>query len=130
MTGTAIGGPVRLPDGTSIPLSAAMRAGDFIFVSGQVPFDADFNIVGDDIETQTRAVLDRLKQTLAAAGCDLADVVKTTVWLTHVQDFGRFNAVYADYFGDAPPARSTVRADLMGPGLLVEIEAVAYKPTD
>lgn len=128
MAKQCIGGEVRLPDGSLIPLSPAIRAGSYVFLSGQVPFDDNFRIVGEDIVTQTRQVLERIRGVLEEAGCGLGDVVKTTAWLTRQEDFATFNKVYAEYFPTDPPARSTVRADLMGKGLLVEIEVVAYKP--
>ncbi len=109
-----------------LPFSKAYRAGDFIYVSGQVAFDENGNLVEGGIEAQTRQVMRNLDAVLAEAGCGLEDVVKTTVWLDDVRDFGRFNATYAEFFlGDAP-ARSTVRADLMIDAK-IEIEAVAYK---
>lgn len=113
--------------GTShVPLSPAVRAGDFVFVSGQVPV-IDGQIVAGDITAQTRAVLDHIKANLALAGCSMADVVKTTVWLADRDDFPAFNAAYAAYFPHEPPARSTTEARLMI-DIAVEIEAIAYKP--
>ena len=111
----------------SVPLSLGIRAGDFVFTSGQVAFDDQGKVVEGGIEAQTRVVLRRIETILAAAGCGLADVVKTTVWLADARDFGRFNAVYAEFFPKDPPARSTVRADLMI-DVKIEIEAVAYRP--
>jgi len=111
----------------SIPLSLGVRAGDFVFVSGQVPFDDQGKVVEGGIETQTRVVLRRIETILASAGCSLSDVVKTTVFLVDPRDFGRFNAVYAEFFPKDPPARSTVQADLMI-DVKIEIEAVAYRP--
>ena len=115
--------------GTSagIPASVAARAGDYVYTSGQVPLDADGNLVGGDIGAQTKVVMERLKAALASAGCGMEDVVKCTCWLSDVGDFQGFNAVYATYFPDSPPVRSTVRADLMV-DCKVEVEAFAYKP--
>jgi 2-iminobutanoate/2-iminopropanoate deaminase len=110
-----------------VPLSPAVRAGDFVFVSGQVPVDAEGKLVGGDIEKQTRQVLDNLKAALAQAGAELSDVVKTTVWLEDARDFGGFNRAYATYFPEQPPARTTAEGRLMV-DIKVEIEAVAYKP--
>ncbi len=110
-----------------VPLSPAVRAGDFVFVSGQVPAGEDGQLVGGTIEVQTRQVLKNIENALALAGATLADVVKTTVWLADARDFPAFNKVYASFFSDAPPARSTVEARLMA-DIKVEIEAVAYKP--
>jgi reactive intermediate/imine deaminase len=104
-----------------------VRAGDFVFVSGQMAIDARGQLVDGSIEVQTRQVMDNIKAILAEAGCTMKDVVKCTCWLDDARDFGRFNAVYASYFEDEPPARSTVRAQLMLDGKL-EVEAIAYKP--
>ena len=109
-----------------VPLSPAVRAGDFVFVSGQVPVAAG-KVVEGGIIAETRAVLDNVKVALALAGCDMSDVVKTTVWLRDRDDFGAFNAVYAEYFQNDPPARSTAESRLMI-DIAVEIEAIAYKP--
>jgi 2-iminobutanoate/2-iminopropanoate deaminase len=114
--------------GTShVPLSPAVRAGDFVFVSGQVPTDADGAVVAGGIEAQTARVLENVKAALALAGCTLADIVKTTVVLQDARDFGAFNKVYASYFPENPPARTTLEARLVI-DIRVEIEAVAYSP--
>jgi reactive intermediate/imine deaminase len=114
--------------GTShVPLSPAVRAGDFIYVSGQVPVDAQGNIVAGGVKEQTRQVLENVKAALALAGATMEDVVKTTVWLEDARDFGAFNQVYASYFTSEPPARSTAESRLMIP-IKVEIEAIAYAP--
>lgn len=120
MGGTAIGdgGPRKLP------LSTAYRAGDLIFVSGQVGFGADGKLVAGGIEAETRQTLDNIAAVLQQAGASLADVVKVTVFMADLDEFTAFNAVYATYFPKAPPARSTVEAGLML-GARVEIEAVA-----
>ena len=113
--------------GTShVPLSPAVRAGDFVFVSGQVPV-VNGSIVPGGIAAETRTVLENIKAALAMAGCSLPDVVKTTVWLRDRDDFAAFNAVYATYFPSEPPARSTAESRLMI-DIAVEIEAIAYKP--
>jgi 2-iminobutanoate/2-iminopropanoate deaminase len=114
--------------GTShVPLSPAVRAGDFVFVSGQVPVDAQGNIVPGGIKEQTRQVLENVKAALALAGATMEDVVKTTVWLEDARDFSAFNQVYASYFPTEPPARSTAESRLMI-AIKVEIEAIAYSP--
>ena len=110
-----------------LPYSKAYRAGDLVFTSGQVAFDESGALVEGDIEAQTRQVMRNIEAVLTEAGCTLADVVKTTVWLDDVRDFGRFNQVYAESFPGDAPARSTVRADLMIDAK-IEIEAIAYKP--
>jgi 2-iminobutanoate/2-iminopropanoate deaminase len=114
--------------GTShVPLSPAVRAGDFVFVSGQVPVGLDGKIVVGGVEAQTKQVLHNISTVLELAGCSLSDVVKTTVWLKHAEDFAGFNAAYAPYFPEDPPARSTAESRLMI-DILVEIEAIAYRP--
>ncbi len=126
MTKQTIGDPIVVGS-TRMPLSKAVRSGDYIHLSGQIAFRPDGSVLSGDIETETRAVFGIMKTTLAEAGVCLADVVKTTVWLSDARDFGRFNAVYAEYFPDDPPARSTIRADLLL-DVKVEIEAIAYAP--
>lgn len=102
------------------------RAGELVFVSGQMAFGEGFRIIGEDVTTQTRVCLENIERQLTAAGLTARDIVKTTVWLTRIEDFAAFDAAYGAFFGDAQlPARSTVRADLMVPGALVEIEAIA-----
>ncbi|OZI69716.1 MULTISPECIES: RidA family protein [Bordetella] len=102
------------------------RAGDLVFVSGQMAFGEGFRIVGDDVTAQTRTCLEHIARHLADAGLAPRDIVKTTVWLARIEDFAAFDAAYGAFFGDIVlPARSTVRADLMVPGALVEIEAIA-----
>jgi reactive intermediate/imine deaminase len=110
-----------------LPLSAAVRAGDFVFVSGQMPLDEKGEVIPGNIETQTRATLERLRNALAQAGAALSDVVKVTIWIADPRDFTGFNKIYREYFPQDPPARSTVRSELVIDTRL-EIEAVAYKP--
>jgi reactive intermediate/imine deaminase len=109
------------------PLSPATRAGDFVFVSGQVPTDDQGQVIAGGIEVQTRQVFKRIEAALALAGCTLADVCKASVWLNDARDFGSFNRVYMECFGDHRPARSTVEARLMIDAK-VEIDVTAYKP--
>jgi len=109
------------------PLSPATRAGDFVFVSGQVPTDDQGQVIPGGIEAQTRRVFERIRETLALAGCTLADVCKVNVWLDDARDFGSFNRVYMECFGDHRPARSTVESRLMIDAK-VEIDVTAYKP--
>lgn len=123
MSKKAIGGM----SAQGLPFSKAYRAGDFIFVSGQVAFDEKGNLVEGGIEAQTRQVMGNIESVLREAGCTLGDIVKVTVWLDDSRDFGRFNATYAEYFPGDAPARSTVRAELMIDAK-IEVEAVAYKP--
>jgi 2-iminobutanoate/2-iminopropanoate deaminase len=110
-----------------VPLSPAVRAGDFIFISGQVPTGANGSVVDGGIEPQTRQVLENVKAALALAGAGMEHVVKTTVFLEDARDFGGMNKVYATYFPKEPPTRSTLECRLMI-DIKVEIEAVAYMP--
>ena len=126
MTKTIIGDPVVI-NGRRLSLSRAVRAGDFVFLTGQVPMQNNAIMTHGDIEDQTRAVLDDITETLKLAGCDRGDVVKSMVWLTSRDDFPGFNAVYAEYFPESPPARSAVVNDLLVDAK-VEIEVIAYKP--
>ena len=98
-----IGEPLII-NGRRLSLSRAVRAGDFVFLTGQVPFQDNTLMINGCIEDQTRAVLDDIKATLQLAGCELQDVVKSMVWLTSRDDFPGFNTVYAEYFPDNPPA--------------------------
>ena len=121
-----IGGPLEI-NGRVLSLSRAIRAGDFVFVTGQVPMRDGQPMTDGDIEAQTRACLDSLREILAEAGCELADVVKSMVWLKQRDDFPGFNAVYAEYFPEEPPTRSALISDFLV-DILVEIECVAYRP--
>ena len=108
------------------PYSQAIRAGAFVFAAGQLglaPTTKEF--VGQDVAAQTRQALKNLSAVLEASGSSLAQVVKTTVFLVDMGDFGAMNAVYAEFFQSAPPARSTVQAGALPLGGLVEIEAIA-----
>ena len=126
MTKKIIGDPVVI-NGRRLSLSRAVRAGDFVFLTGQVPMQNNAIMTHGDIEDQTRAVLDNIMETLKLAGCDRGDVVKSMVWLTSRDDFPGFNAVYAEYFPESPPARSAIVNDLLVDAK-VEIEVIAYKP--
>lgn len=113
--------------GQSLPFSPAVRAGDFVFISGQVAMGDNGEIVPGGIEAQTRQTLENVQKVLALADCGLDDVVKVNVWLDDTRDFWTFNRVYASYFSGNRPARSTVRSQLMVDGK-IEIDVVAYKP--
>ncbi len=105
--------------------SQGLRAGDFVYVSGQGPIDpATGEIVGETIEEQTERTLENVKAILAAAGASMADVVKSTVHLSDLSLFPRYNEVYARYFPDPKPVRTTVGSDLLG--IMIEIDVVAY----
>ncbi len=121
-----IGAPLVI-DGRVLSLSRAVRAGDFIFITGQVPMRDGKPMTDGSIEDQTRACLESLQQILAEAGCDLGDVVKSMVWLKKREDFPGFNAVYSEYFPSEPPTRSALVSEFLI-DILVEIECVAYKP--
>lgn len=121
-----IGEPLVI-GGRRLSLSRAVRAGDFVFLTGQIPFLDGAPMTSGSIDEQTRVVLDTIRSTLAEAGCALSDVVKSMVWLTDRADFPGFNAVYAEYFPDEPPARSAVVTDLLV-DVRVEVEVVAFKP--
>jgi 2-iminobutanoate/2-iminopropanoate deaminase len=112
------------------PYSPAVRAGDFIFVSGQVPVDpATQNVVSGDVRDETRQTLTNIMRILDGCGAALSDVVKCQVFLADGKDFAAMNEVYAEFFGAARPARTTVVAAFAIQGIKVEIDAVAYKPT-
>ncbi|MEA3338648.1 MAG: RidA family protein [Chloroflexota bacterium] len=110
------------------PYSQGVRLGDFIFTAGQlglVPGTKEF--AGPDIEAQTRQALENLKAVLEAGGSCLEHVVKTTVFLQDMGEFGRMNGVYAKFFPENPPARSAVQVAALPLGGRIEIEAVAYQ---
>jgi 2-iminobutanoate/2-iminopropanoate deaminase len=109
------------------PYSQAVRAGSFVFCAGQVPLDPKSGqIVSEDITEQTRRVLDSVTAILKAEQLTLADVVKTTVFLADFGDFQKMNEIYATYFKDNPPARSTVGVSTLPKNAKVEIEAIAF----
>jgi len=108
------------------PYSQAVRWGDLIFVSGQIPIDpATSQVVGDDVAAQTERVLKNLAAILEAAGASLGQVLKTTVYLRDLNDFAKMNEVYARFFSEQPPARATVQVARLPRDVSVEIEAVA-----
>lgn len=118
------------PDDVMVPpggySQGVAATGDLVFVAGQVAVDKDGNLVGaGDMRQQTRQALQNVASILAAGGASLTDVVKTTVWVTSFEAYKEFDAEYMAFFGDHRPARATVRADLVLPPLLVEIEAIA-----
>ena len=111
------------------PYSPGVRAGDFIFVSGCVPTDATGSVVGDDIASQTQAALENISRILEAAGSTLADIVRTTVYLTDMETFGGMNDAYRRAFPAVLPSRTTVEiSQLAQSSYLVEIDAIAYAP--
>jgi 2-iminobutanoate/2-iminopropanoate deaminase len=111
------------------PYSPAVRAGDFIFVSGQGPIDVETNqFKFGDIQDETRLVLNNIKRILEGCGASMADVVKCSVFLRDGGDFGRMNEVYSEFFGEHKPARTTVETKFANPTMKIEIDCIAYKP--
>ena len=111
------------------PYSAGMTLGNMVYTAGQIPLDpATGKIVDGGIEAETRQALTNLKHILEAAGSGLDCVVKTTCFLADMGEFAAFNAVYAEFFTDQPPARSTVAVKTLPLNVRVEVEAVAYIP--
>lgn len=111
------------------PYSPAIRAGDFIFVSGQGPVDPTSNQMSyGDIQHETRVTLNNLRLILEAAGATMADVVKCGVFIRDGRDFTAMNEVYVEFFGDARPARTTVETKFADPTMKIEIDCIAYRP--
>ncbi|MDD4735490.1 MAG: RidA family protein [Kiritimatiellae bacterium] len=107
------------------PYSQAVRVGDFLFCSGQIPLHPESGSIPEGVEAQTRQVLKNLEAVLKAGGSTPDGVVKTTVFLKDMNDFAAMNAVYAEMFAENPPARSAVQVGRLPKDVLVEIEAVA-----
>ena len=112
--------------GTPRPFAKAVRAGDFVYVSGQVPA-VDGETIGGGIIAQTEVVIENIISVLKLADCGLEHVIKVSVWLDDPRDFTSFNSVFAKYFTANPPARSTVQSALMVDAKL-EMDVIAYKP--
>lgn len=110
------------------PYSQAIEFGHLVFCSGQIPLDPNTGQVPvTDIEGQTHRALDNLKAVLEAAGSSLGQVLKTTIFLKSMSDFPKVNQIYASYFKEVPPARSTIEVSRLPRDVLVEIEAIAVK---
>jgi len=108
------------------PYSQAIKSGNMLFTSGQIPLDPrSGQVVEGGIRAQTKQALENLKEVLIAGGAGLGNVVKTTCFLNDMNDFAQFNEVYAEYFRDNPPGRSCVAVDRLPKDVLVEIEAIA-----
>jgi len=108
------------------PYSQAVKAGGFVFLSGQIPLDPETGeICGPDIESQTKRVMKNLEAVLKAAGTGMEKAVKTTIFLTNLSDFTVVNEIYGSYFKENPPARATVEVSGLPKGVLVEIEVTA-----
>ena len=111
----------------NLPFWPAVRAGDFIFVSGQAAKDENGNMVDGTIEVETRATIECIQRILAEEGATLADVVRATTYLQDTRDFGRYNKVFGEMFKDATLARTTVEAKAVI-NTKIEIDCIAYKP--
>lgn len=110
------------------PYSIATEANGFVFISGQVAIDPAGGATPEDVVDQARLILDNIGNILADLGLGYGDVVKTTIFLADIADFGRVNELYGTYWGDEPPARSTIQAGaLPKPEFRVEIEAIAAR---
>jgi 2-iminobutanoate/2-iminopropanoate deaminase len=127
-TKQVIGGPLII-NGRELSLSRAVRAGDFVFLTGQIPMRDGLPMTDGSIEDQTRASIEGIRDILREAGCELGDVVKSMVWLKSRDDFAGFNEIYAEYFTEQQPARSAIVCDFLV-DVRVEIECIAYKPLD
>ena len=121
-----IGGSLEI-GGRVLSLSRAIRAGDFVYLTGQIPMRDGAPMTDGSVEDQTRAVLDDITATLALAGCTRDDVIKSMVWLRDRNDFPGFNLIYGEYFPVEPPTRSAVISDLLV-DVRVEVEVIAYHP--
>jgi 2-iminobutanoate/2-iminopropanoate deaminase len=111
------------------PYSHAVRAGDFIFVAGQGPIDPATNQFSfGDIQHETRLVLSNIQRIIEGAGATMADVVKCSVFLSDGRDFAAMNEIYAKFFGDNKPARTTVECRFAVPEMKVEIDCIVYRP--
>jgi 2-iminobutanoate/2-iminopropanoate deaminase len=111
----------------NLPFHPAVRAGDYIFVSGQVAKDEHGNMCVGNIEEECRLTIESIRRVLAEEGADLSDVVKVTVYLEDARNFGRYNKVFAEYFADGCVARTTVEARA-AIEVKIEMDAIAYKP--
>ena len=111
----------------NLPFHPAVRAGDYIFVSGQVAKDENGNMCVGNIEQECRATIESIRRILAEEGAGLEDVVKVTTYLEDARNFGRYNKIFGEYFADACLARTTVEARL-AIEVKIEMDAVAYKP--
>lgn len=109
------------------PYCHAVEAGNFVFTSGQIGLDPETQTLVDGVEAQTRQVLKNLDAVLSAVDLTLNDVIKTTVFLADINDFGTINGIYEEAFGDNKPARSCVQAGALPKGALIEIEVIAVR---
>lgn len=124
----SLGKPIVI-NGRRLSLSKAMRAGNFIFLTGQIPMVNGAPLTQGTIEEQTRNCIEHIQDTLSDCGCNLSNVVKSTVWLKDRADFPGFNTTYSEYFSERAPARSALVADFLV-DIKVEIECIAYIDDD
>jgi len=115
------------PADGAYPYSKAVRAGDYVYLSGQLAWGSDGNLIHGSIEEETRQVWRNIQKTLESMNLGLTDVVKATIWLQDTRDFIGYNNVYSEFFPVDAPARSTVRADLMF-DCKIEVEVIVYRP--
>jgi aminoacrylate peracid reductase len=119
-----------IPPGSPPPLapySPGVKVGDTVYVSGVLSMDADANVVGEgDVKAQTRQVIEAVRSVVEAAGGTLADVAFNQIFLADLSDYAGMNEVYREYFGDNPPARYCIKAELVKPEFLVEIASTAH----
>jgi 2-iminobutanoate/2-iminopropanoate deaminase len=119
-----IGEPLVI-GGRQLSLSRAVRAGNMIYLTGQIPMQDGAPMTNGSIEDQTRSCIENIQATLQLVGCDLDNIVKTTVWLKDRADFPGFDKIYGEYFSNAPPARTGLVGEFLI-DIKVEIECVAY----
>lgn len=124
-TGKEIIGEPLVINGRKLSLSRAVRAGNMLYLTGQIPLRDGAPMIDGSIQEQTRSCIENIRETLQLAGCDLSDVVKTTVWLKDRKDFPGFDETYGEFFSDDPPARSGLVSDFLV-DIKVEIECVAF----
>jgi aminoacrylate peracid reductase len=126
---------IIIPPGSAPPLapySPGVRSGDVAYVSGTLPMDSEGSTVGpEDVQTQTRHVLESVKSVIEDAGGNMSDIVYNMIFLKGINDYSAMNSVYEKYFQESPPARWCIRADLVKPEFLVEITSIAHlgRPT-
>ena len=119
-----IGDPLVI-NGRTLSLARAVRAGDMIYLTGQIPFKDGKPMTDGSIEEQTRNCIENIRETLLLADCDLSDIVKTTVWLKERSDFAAFDAIYGEFFQTDPPARTGLVGEFLV-DIKIEIECIAY----
>lgn len=120
-------GNLKGTGGQKMPFSKAVEAGGFLYVSGQVPMDANGEIIGNNLEQQMHKVMENIQAILDEAGYSLKHTIKVNAWLDDARDFNAFNKIFAQYFSDNPPARSTVVSKLVIDAK-IEIDLIAYQP--